>query len=392
MATKIKLMRLGKMREPHYRIVVADARTKRDGRAIETIGEYHPKNDPSVIRVDGDRAAYWLGVGAQPTEAVAAILKVTGDWQKFKGEPAPAPMKVAEPKQDKQAVFNAALAEISGEFEAPATTPKKKAAPKAAAEAKAEEPAAEAPAETDVGTVQKASLEAKPVAPKPVDDTFVIKRILPIDGPIKYGEWHWDETNVPDGPIVITVDLDARVLSIFKGGYEIGASAVLLGTEEKPTPLGVFPITQKERHHVSNLYDAEMPYMQRLTDDGITLQILSVFPGFVLQQIQNCLAVRQVLPKGQDRTELNWTYIGYADDTPEQRNVRLKQLNLVGPAGFISMEDGAVGNFVQRGIAGADDQEAIVEMGGDGVASSEGRATETSVRGFWKAWRHHMGA
>lgn len=127
-------------------------------------------------------------------------------------------------------------------------------------------------------------------------------------------------------------------------------------------------------------------------DDGITLQILSVFPGFVLQQIQNCLAVRQVLPKGQDRTELNWTYIGYADDTPEQRSVRLKQLNLVGPAGFISMEDGAVGNFVQRGIAGADDQEAIVEMGGDGVASSEGRATETSVRGFWKAWRHHMGA
>ncbi len=90
MATKIKLMRLGKMREPHYRIVVADARTKRDGRAIETIGEYHPKNDPSVIKVDGDRAAYWLGVGAQPTEAVAAILRVTGDWQKFKGEPAPA--------------------------------------------------------------------------------------------------------------------------------------------------------------------------------------------------------------------------------------------------------------------------------------------------------------
>jgi anthranilate 1,2-dioxygenase large subunit/terephthalate 1,2-dioxygenase oxygenase component alpha subunit len=126
-------------------------------------------------------------------------------------------------------------------------------------------------------------------------------------------------------------------------------------------------------------------------DDGITLQILSVFPGFVLQQIQNCLAVRQVLPKGQDRTELNWTYIGYADDTPEQRSVRLKQLNLVGPAGFISMEDGAVGNFVQRGIAGAEDHAAIVEMGGDGVASSEGRATETSVRGFWKAYRAHMG-
>jgi anthranilate 1,2-dioxygenase large subunit/terephthalate 1,2-dioxygenase oxygenase component alpha subunit len=111
----------------------------------------------------------------------------------------------------------------------------------------------------------------------------------------------------------------------------------------------------------------------------------------VLQQIQNCLAVRQVLPKGQERSELNWTYIGYTDDTPEQRKVRLKQLNLVGPAGFISMEDGAVGGFVQRGIAGAQGLEAIIEMGGDQAASSEGRATEASVRGFWKAYRHHMG-
>ena len=151
MATKIKLMRLGKMREPHYRIVVADARTKRDGRSIETIGEYHPKNDPSVIRVDSDRAAYWLGVGAQPTEAVAAIFKVTGDWQKFKGEPAPAPMKVAEPKPDKQALFNAAVAEVSGEPGSEATTPKKRrhqgcreegrAGRRGAAEAAAETPA-----------------------------------------------------------------------------------------------------------------------------------------------------------------------------------------------------------------------------------------------------------
>ncbi|MBC5763054.1 aromatic ring-hydroxylating dioxygenase subunit alpha [Ramlibacter albus] len=125
-------------------------------------------------------------------------------------------------------------------------------------------------------------------------------------------------------------------------------------------------------------------------DDGVTLQILSVFPGFVLQQIQNCLAVRQVLPKGTDRSELNWTYIGYTDDTPEQRTVRLKQLNLVGPAGFISMEDGAVGGFVQRGIAGAHELDAVVEMGGDETGSSEGRATETSVRGFWKAYRAHM--
>jgi small subunit ribosomal protein S16 len=150
-ATKIKLMRLGKMREPHYRIVVADSRTKRDGRAIETIGEYHPKNDPSVIKVDGERAAYWLGVGAQPTEAVTAIFKVTGDWQKFKGLPAPEPMKQPAEKPDKQALFNAALAEVSGEpaSDAAATTPRKRAAKKAAdAPAEGEAPAAdETPAE-----------------------------------------------------------------------------------------------------------------------------------------------------------------------------------------------------------------------------------------------------
>ena len=132
MATKIKLMRLGKMRAPYYRIVVADARTKRDGRSIETIGKYHPKEDPSFIEVDSDRAQYWLGVGAQPTEAVAAILRVTGDWQKFKGEPAPPPMKVAEPKADKKAVFEAAAREgIDGAAAGgAATTPKKKAAKK----------------------------------------------------------------------------------------------------------------------------------------------------------------------------------------------------------------------------------------------------------------------
>jgi len=149
-ATKIKLMRLGKMREPHYRIVVADSRTRRDGRSIETIGEYHPKSNPSIIRVDGERAAYWLGVGAQPTEAVTAIFKVTGDWQKFKGLPAPEPMKLPAEKPDKQAVFNAALAEVSGEPETAATTPRKKAAKKAEPAPKAEaEQSAEAPAAAD---------------------------------------------------------------------------------------------------------------------------------------------------------------------------------------------------------------------------------------------------
>jgi small subunit ribosomal protein S16 len=153
-AAKIKLTRIGKMREPHYRVVIADARTKRDGRSIETIGEYHPKNDPSIIRINGDRAAYWLGVGAQPTEAVVAILKVTGDWQKFKGLPAPPPMLMAAPKPDKRALFDAALKETEGEPALEATTPRKKAAPK-----KVEEPAAEAPA-----AAAEAATEAAPAA------------------------------------------------------------------------------------------------------------------------------------------------------------------------------------------------------------------------------------
>ena len=125
--------------------------------------------------------------------------------------------------------------------------------------------------------------------------------------------------------------------------------------------------------------------------DGITLQILSVFPAFVLQQIQNSVAVRQIIPRGTRRTDLNWSIIGFADDSPQQRLARVKQANLVGPAGFISMEDGCVGGFVQRGIAGAPNERAILEMGGVSAESSESRVTEASVRGFWKAYRANMG-
>jgi len=125
--------------------------------------------------------------------------------------------------------------------------------------------------------------------------------------------------------------------------------------------------------------------------DNIILQILSVFPTFVLQQIYNCLAVRQVVPKGLDRTELHWTYIGFADDTPDMNRRRLKQQNLVGPAGYVSMEDGCVGGFVQRGIAAAGSQDSVIAMGGAGTASDATRATEASVRGFWKSYRSHMG-
>jgi len=151
-ATKIKLMRLGKMREPHYRIVVADARTKSDGRSIETIGEYHPKSDPSVIKLDGERAAYWLGVGAQPTQAVTAILKVTGDWQKFKGLPEPEPLRLLARKPDRLERFNAALAEVSGEPAAEATTAPRKRAGRAKADAPAEAPAADSAAPADPGS------------------------------------------------------------------------------------------------------------------------------------------------------------------------------------------------------------------------------------------------
>jgi anthranilate 1,2-dioxygenase large subunit/terephthalate 1,2-dioxygenase oxygenase component alpha subunit len=125
--------------------------------------------------------------------------------------------------------------------------------------------------------------------------------------------------------------------------------------------------------------------------DGIKLQILTVFPGFVLQQIHNCLAVRQILPRGPQAMDLHWTYLGFADDTPAMRRRRLKQANLVGPAGYVSMEDGCVGGFVQRGAAAAGDALSVVNMGGEGAESQDTRATEASVRGFWKAYRHYMG-
>lgn len=135
------------------------------------------------------------------------------------------------------------------------------------------------------GTGEFAQVAAAPSAPKPApapeDEELVIKRILPIEGPIRYGEWHWDDKGVADGPLVITVDLDARVLSVFRGGYEIGATAVLLGTDEKPTPLGVFPIKWKKKDHYSRTYDnAPMPYTMNLTDDGVAIHGTKVEKGF----------------------------------------------------------------------------------------------------------------
>ena len=170
MSVKIRLKRMGKIRAPYYRIVVADSRTKRDGRAIEEIGKYHPTEDPSFIEVDSARAQYWLGVGAQPTEQVLAILKITGDWQTFKGEPGgEGTLKAPRQRADKKAVFEAAAKESLGDGAAEgATTPKgRKAA--AARPAAAEKPAAsEQPAapEQPSAAEQPAAAEA-PAASEP---------------------------------------------------------------------------------------------------------------------------------------------------------------------------------------------------------------------------------
>ena len=164
MAVKIRLKRMGKIRAPHYRVVVVDSRKKRDGRVIEEIGKYHPKEEPSLIEVESERAQYWLGVGAQPTEAVAAILKVTGDWQRFKGLPgAEGTLRTAEPKRDKAEIFNEALKESASEPKAEAVTKKAK---------KSEAPKEEAPAATEtpgVETPEGATEQAEAEEVKTVD-------------------------------------------------------------------------------------------------------------------------------------------------------------------------------------------------------------------------------
>ena len=161
MAVKIKLTRLGKIRNPQYRVIVADARTRRDGRSIETIGLYRPKEEPSFVQIDSERVQYWLSVGAQPTEAVEQLLKLTGDWQKFKGiEGAEGTLKVAEPKPTKLELFNKALEEAQGEPSAEAITAKRKAdKAKKAEEAKAAEEAAKA-AESESAEAESTDGEA----------------------------------------------------------------------------------------------------------------------------------------------------------------------------------------------------------------------------------------
>ena len=177
MAVKIKLKRLGKIRNPQYRIVIADSRTARNGRAIEEIGLYHPKEEPSRIEVNSERAQYWLGVGAQPTEPVIAILKVTGDWQKFKGLPgAEGTLKVAAPKKNKNEIFAAAVADAAVAKEEAAKAPKaEKPAPAPKAEEAKVEEVVEAPAaieaEAPAAEVVEVAAEEAPAAEETAAET-----------------------------------------------------------------------------------------------------------------------------------------------------------------------------------------------------------------------------
>ncbi|MGF1647759.1 MAG: 30S ribosomal protein S16 [Kineosporiaceae bacterium] len=159
MAVKIRLKRIGKIRAPYYRVVVADSRTKRDGRAIEEIGRYHPTHDPSLIDIDSERVRYWLGVGAQPSDQVLALLKVTGDWQHVRGLPgAEGTLRTAEPKPDRQARYEAAMREAGVEPATEATTPRSRK-PKGAAKAEAK---VEAKAEPDAAPEATAGADTGP--------------------------------------------------------------------------------------------------------------------------------------------------------------------------------------------------------------------------------------
>jgi small subunit ribosomal protein S16 len=204
-AVKIRLKRMGKIRAPHYRIVVADSRTKRDGRVIEEIGKYHPKEDPSFIEVNSERAQYWLGVGAQPSEPVAAILKVTGDWQRFKGESAPPPMLVAESRRAKTDIFNDALKDVHREPQTEAVTPRRSAARKTVTvddTAAVEEAVAEsAPAEETAPVTNAAAADEAIAADAPAG--AAADEAIPADAPAGSAA---DEAIAADAPAGAAAD------------------------------------------------------------------------------------------------------------------------------------------------------------------------------------------
>ena len=191
MAVKIKLKRMGKIHAPYYRIIVADARTKRDGRAIEEIGKYHPKNEPSFIEVDSERAQHWLSVGAQPTDPVRKILEITGDWQKFKGLPgAEGTLKTAEPKANKKDLFASVVAETLGSDTA---TQKSRAKKPGAKGADGDQPeAGTAPAKAGAAKQGKAAsggkADAKTDTPRPTRRLTRPRRTRRLTRPRRHGQ------------------------------------------------------------------------------------------------------------------------------------------------------------------------------------------------------------
>jgi small subunit ribosomal protein S16 len=169
-AVKIRLKRLGKIREPYYRIVVADSRTKRDGRAIEEIGKYHPKLEPSLIEIDSERALYWLSVGAQPTEQVQHLLTITGDWQKFKGLPGTeGTLRTGDTKADKKDRYEELVKESLAAKEAKAATRPTRSTPRKSEPRKAD--AVEAPAAEAAPAAEVAPAEVAPAASAPAEST-----------------------------------------------------------------------------------------------------------------------------------------------------------------------------------------------------------------------------
>jgi phenylpropionate dioxygenase-like ring-hydroxylating dioxygenase large terminal subunit len=177
------------------------------------------------------------------------------------------------------------------------------------------------------------------------------------------------------------------------GGTEISANT---GSHVSTTlaPTEAVDTTYAGMRSVNEDYRLEDPALLDVVDDHgdqVRQQIISVFPTFVFQRTQNVMAVRHYLPRGPHRMDLHWIYLGYADDAPETRSRRLRHLNLAGPAGFVSLEDGCIGGFVERGAAAARGETSIMEMGGGGTDGQDTRATEAAIRGFWRLWRELVG-
>jgi anthranilate 1,2-dioxygenase large subunit len=230
---------------------------------------------------------------------------------------------------------------------------------------------------------------------------YATPKILGTTSQILHNNWKLYVENVKDtyhATLLHTFFTTFRLSRLTaEGGVDIaeggGHHASYTRNKRDPDPAGSDRMYagMPSMHENFRLADASFLESAEEFGDDTTTQILSLFPNFVLQQIQNSIAVRLVLPKGPDKTELQWTYLGFEQDDAEMTARRLAQANLVGPAGYVSMEDGAVGGFIQRAIKGSEEACSVVEMGGFDHVSDNTRTTEASVRGFWHAYRPLMG-